>query len=314
MFYILGLSKVLVATGWSPTATNSVEIVDLLSTSNICQNFPNFPKATRGANGELDMNGNPILCGGDPPTNDCETFVNGSWISGNPLIEGRYYSSMIKLPFVNDPISLFITGSYTPLLNSAEVLINGKWESWPAILPGKIGGHCMVMLNSTTIMIIGGKQDDVLYSNKTHFLDMQTKNWVKGPELKFGRRAHSCARIPSKNQSSEYSIIVVGGSNGQDLSSVEIWDEGLKGWRQGPELPYPICCSAIVEHPLGGVALIGGRANSSTLLNTIYYLPHAGVDAKWELMPQKLQMARYYHTAFLVPDEIADYCENNSHN
>ena len=303
-------SKVMVATGWSPTATDSVEIIDLLTTSYQCQNFPNFPQKTRGAIGELDMNGNPIMCGGDPPTNNCETFFSGSWVSGPPLFEARFYSSIIKLPLVNDPMTLFLTGSYYPLLNSAEVLINGKWEMWPGTLPGKIGSHCMVMLNSTTVILIGGKQDDVAYSNKTHFLDIQTHNWFNGPELKFGRRVHSCARIPSTSQSSEQSIVVVGGYNGHDMSSVEILDEGSYEWRQGPELPLPISCSVIVEHPLGGIALIGGRTNDVVPLNTIYRLANAGEDTAWELMPQQLQVARHFHTAFLVPDEVAEYCEN----
>ena len=166
----------------------------------------------------------------------------------------------------------------------------------------------MVMLNSTTVILIGGKQDNVEYSSKTYFLDIQTQNWFKGPELKFGRRAHSCERIPSNSQSTQYSIIAAGGFNDQDMSSVEILDGGLNEWRKGPELPYPICCSAIVKHPLGGVALIGGRANSSTKLVTIYHLPHAGDDAKWELMPQKLKFARYHPTAFFVQDELADNC------
>ena len=101
--------------------TNSVEIVDLLSTSTPCQNFPSFP--TWGSNGELDKNGNPMVCGGyfGGSSSQCETFVDGSWRSSPPLTESRYYSSMIKSPFLNDSISLFATGSWNPDLNSAEI-------------------------------------------------------------------------------------------------------------------------------------------------------------------------------------------------
>ena len=167
------------------------------------------------------------------------------------------------------------------------------------------------MLNSTALILIGGKQDDVEFSNKTHIFDIKNQKWSNGPELNFERQVHSCARISSNSQGSENSIIVVGGWNkSQCMSSVEILDDGSSEWRQGPELPYPICCSASVEHPLGGVVLIGGYVNTTTALDTIYHLTDAGKDAKWELMPQKLQIARGYFTAFLVPDEIADYCDN----
>ena len=285
-----------------------VEIVDLLSTSTHCQNFPNFPRSTHGVNGELHNQEIPLVCGGGPATHECNLFVNGSWVSSQPMTDSRYLSSVIKSPFADDSRSLFVTGSFYPLLNSADVFVNEKWEVGP-ILPLHIGDHCMAMINSTALMLIGGMQDNVVHSTSTHILDTNSLQWIAGPELKFGRRSHRCARIPSNKHSSEYSIIVVGGFNNNEMSSVEILDEGSNEWRRGPELPFPICCSALVEHPLGGVVLIGGRAKYDNKLNTIYHLQHAGDDAQWELMPQRLQQARCFHTAFLVPDKIADYCQ-----
>ena len=113
----------------------SVEIIDLLSTTAQCQNFPNFPRSDRGSSGELDYNGNPKVCGGTPPTERCETFKNGQWVSSEPLNAARSYSSILKSPFLNDSVSLFLTGSWIPNLNSAEVLVNGKWEKWSNPLP-----------------------------------------------------------------------------------------------------------------------------------------------------------------------------------
>ena len=99
--FFLGLSKIMVATGITgntSTATNSVEILDLSSTFTQCKNFPNFPRSTFGASGEMDNNGNPIVCGGDDPsTNKCESFVNGSWVSSEPLALARYVLSMLTL-------------------------------------------------------------------------------------------------------------------------------------------------------------------------------------------------------------------------
>ena len=314
-FLFLEFSKVMVATGFTSSgSSNSVEIVDFLSTSTQCQNFPNFPRLTTVARGELDNNGNPIVCGGFPSddkssTNQCETFLNGSWVSCQPMTESRTEFSFIKFPVVNDSVSLFLTGSYSPLLDSAEFLVNGKWERWSVPLPVKIGSHCMVMLNSTAFILIGGKQDDEVFSKRSHIFDITNQKWSDGPKLLTARVAPNCARIPTNNQSSEYSIIVVGGFNGMDLSSVELLDEGSNEWRKGPKLPYPIYGAAIVEHPLGGVALIGGRDGINKIEN-IYHLQHGGNNAQWELLPQKLRVARQEHTAFLVPDELADYCEN----
>jgi hypothetical protein len=44
-------------------------------------------------------------------------------------------------------------------------------------------------------------------------------------------------------------------------------------------------------------------------LDTIYSLAHAGPDAEWSLLPQKLKTPRREHQAFLVPDDITECSE-----
>ncbi len=56
------------------------------------------------------------------------------------------------------------SGSY---LNSAEMLTEEGWERNIPSLPVTIIGHCMVTVNSTTVMAIGGLQNEQ-YSKK-HF-------------------------------------------------------------------------------------------------------------------------------------------------
>ena len=55
-----------------------------------------------------------------------------------------------------------------------------------------------------------------------------------------------------------FRIVVVGGNDGSYLSSVEILDEGSSEWRNGPELPFGIFYSQLVEDSNGGVILVGG--------------------------------------------------------
>ncbi len=103
------------------------------------------------------------------------------------------------------------------------------------------------------------------------------------------------------------SIIVAGGSGGSSfLSSVEILDEGSNEWHTGPELPFEIERSQMVEDQNGGVVLIGGRSSSVNNLDTLYKLPHGGQDAIWTKMEQKMKTGRHLHTAFLVSDNIVD--------
>jgi hypothetical protein len=103
------------------------------------------------------------------------------------------------------------------------------------------------------------------------------------------------------------SIIVAGGYDGSSiLSSVEILDEGSNEWQAGPELPFEIDESQMVEDQNGGVVLIGGYSLSGCNLATLYHLPHGGQDAVWTKMEQKMKTGRYSHTAILVPDNIVD--------
>ncbi len=90
------------------------------------------------------------------------------------------------------------------------------------------------------------------------------------------------------------------------MSSVEILHEGSNEWQTGPELPFVISFAQMVEDQNGGVVLIGGDSSSEDILDTLYQLSHGGHDAVWTKMVQKIKTGRYWHTAFLVPDNIVD--------
>jgi hypothetical protein len=88
---------------------------------------------------------------------------------------------------------------------------------------------------------------------------------------------------------------------------------GSQEWHSGPELPYPISGSSMVEDPHGGVVLSGGvvfnqRASPTHQIeDTLFQLPNGrGKDAVWREMEQKMTIGRYLHTVFLVPDNIVD--------
>ena len=103
------------------------------------------------------------------------------------------------------------------------------------------------------------------------------------------------------------SIIVAGGYNGNSyLSSVEILDEGSIEWQTGPEVPFGIVFSQMVEDQNRGVILIGGYSPSVGTLDTLYQLPHGGQDAVWTKMEQKMTARRKWHTAVMIPDHIVD--------
>ncbi len=300
-------SKLLICGGYNPYS-DTCEVINLASSASTCKNPPNFPATVYLAIGGLGLKGNPILCGGvqnDAYSNKFYSLENNEWVSSASMNSVRFAAAAAQL----QDGKLLVTGgtdaSFSDL-NSAEMLTEDGWESNIPSLPVTIRYHCMVTVNLTTAMVIGGYQN-YQYSGKTFFFTFGEENWTEGPELKNKRVDHSCGKVRRNKESQEMSIIVAGGQDGSSyLSSVEILHEGSNEWQTGPELPFGIHISQMVEDQNGGVVLIGGESSSVSNLDTLYQLPHGGQDAAWTKMEQQMKTGRQSHTAFLIPDNIVD--------
>ncbi len=80
---------------------------------------------------------------------------------------------------------LLVTGGYDASysdLYTAEMLTEKRWERNIPSLPVTIAAHCMVTVNSTTVMAIGGYQNGQ-YSGKTFYFTFGEESWTEGPEL-----------------------------------------------------------------------------------------------------------------------------------
>jgi len=300
-----GLPKLLICGGYP--GIDTCEVINLASSASTCKNPPNFPANVYLAIGGLGFKGNPILCGGyqnSVRSNKCYSLENNKWVSSASMNSRRSSAAAAQLK----DGKLLVTGGYDgSSLNSAEMLTKEGWESNLPSLLVNIHAHCMVTLNSTTVMAIGGSQNDQS-SRKTFYFTIGDESWTEGPKLKNIRFDHRCGKIRRNKESQEMSIIVAGGYDDgfSYLSSVEILDEGYNEWRTGPELPFGIFGSQIIEDQNGGLVLIGGQSPSVSKLGTLYQLPHGGQDAVWTKKEQMMKTRRYFHTAFLIPDNIAN--------
>jgi hypothetical protein len=71
----------------SSGSTGDVEVIDLTSSSTICDNIKSFPHVIEGAFGGLSLDKKPLICGGVPATKDCSILENGSWQTVGQLNE-----------------------------------------------------------------------------------------------------------------------------------------------------------------------------------------------------------------------------------
>jgi len=293
LIFNLENTKILVALGYKGTDLSTVEIINLNSTETVCEPLKNFPYANVASNGEIWFDNKPIICGGDRNDQSCWHYYNGQWIEGQPLIVGRTEFAMVKSEH-----GLVVSGGHSvneEYFSNQEILTPTGWKSI-ASLPKALIRHCLVNLNSTHIMAIGGFDSNFIFD--VNILDLNTESWTVGPSLKTARYDHSCGKILT--QDGQEAIIAIGGHGGE--SSVEVLMPGDNQWIEGPNLPRSIWAAQLVQDVSGGVVLIGGF-DGRVFLNTLYKL--SSLDGSWELMIQKLKTAREEHTAFLIDDDLA---------
>jgi len=287
---------------------DSIEIIDLETPFLNCSDLATFPRLGFGAIGGLSSNKLPFLCGGsDPfPSNTCYTYEDSQWTESSSMKSKRAYAAASPSPFSNLD-ELFVVGGWNGFdfdaLKSGEVYTNNSWHALYSLSPVLIMNHCMVLVNSTTVLMIGGEQNGTSYSSKTYFFNSEDNNWRDGPALKEGRNFPSCGKLKKDSQSSEYVVIVAGGADASSsITSIEVLEDGSSDWIEGPEFPIGISGASMVEDSNGGVIVVGGMFDDNSYSNKLFHLAHA--KAEWVEMPQKLKVPRDYTTAFLVPDEL----------
>jgi hypothetical protein len=110
-------------------------------------------------------------------------------------------------------------------------------------LPLELGEHCLVSLNDTTVILIGGYLADLSYSRATFYYNNDHQTWTEGPSLITKRGWHSFALFKSPLHDHTHTVIVTGGYNDDGyLASTEFLNVDSNSWTSGTQL------STIVVH------------------------------------------------------------------
>ena len=304
------MTKLIAATGFIGGGS-SAEVINLDDSNPnlICDNLPNLPYSLYGPVGHL-FRGVPIICAGfsNQVEKRCNSLQNGTWKSMPNMTEVRYDPvSVILSPTGNE--TLYIAGGHE--LSSVESF-DGKNFNQITIpnLPNQIFVTCMVKINNSMAMLIGGSTDgNTADIDKTYFFDVIQKKWVPGPQLPVPRGWHFCGVMNWKNPATnviEKVIVVAGGilyqqplTNSVELLFLNDFENNNSGWKVGPSIPVRVDGSAMVEFQ-NGVIMIGGRGERNG--RHLYQL--SSPYGKWTEMKQTLKEPRSHFVSFLVPDEL----------
>ena len=280
------------ATGYEKT----VEVINLdpANPDLICDNLPEFPISISAGTGQLFNKNMPIICGGYYQGNDysdCYAFQDQSWIKISSLNEGRRYPASALVSLEQEKEVLMITGGFDlgTVLKSVESFDGTDWEQGQlSVLPRGVLEHCLVKINSTTLLLVGGAEfngnsnpGSTTHVSATYFYDVNENQWSPGPALNEARAGAGCGILnwmnPQTNQM-EKIVVAAGGQNSLTTELLYVDRIGDYSWNMGPTLPTETGFPSMVEFQ-NSVILIGGLVDpdSSIAITDLFQLSSPGV-------------------------------------
>ncbi len=190
-FIFTELTKLLVATGGYFDFIKTVEVINLdpANPDLVCDNLPEFPLGLQGATGQLFNKSTPIICGGWNGYDlcDCYALQNKSWTKISSLNQCRRFPASALVSLEQEKEVLMITGGYDgSVLKSVESFDGTEWEHGQLPeLPNGVLLHCLVKINATTLLLIGGLETTSFSSAtaQTHFFHTDKNQWSPGANV-----------------------------------------------------------------------------------------------------------------------------------
>ena len=291
------------------------EVIDLEVSDNHCTSidFPHDMCYTTGALIGADL---PFFCGGHDYSKVQKTDCYALWkreyihVTSMNQAKSRSFGNNVVIDGSLVLVAGVVSGSSTNTDKAEMVSLSGTKEL-PA-LPKKVHNHCVVKVDDTKIMLIGGY--DTGYTDETFIYDFETEAWTPGHPLINGRNGHACARIEVGTK--PYIVVAGGYFTPSKTDKVEILDVvENQGWIQGKKMPKALNVPSGVS--LGSSMIVSGGINTAgDLVDDMYKFEcttNSIDDCEWKTMEQKLKYVRGGHVSMLIPDSLAkELCSDSN--
>ncbi len=296
------------------------EVFDLEDPNAVCSVSPQyFHHSLRFATSGLLSERELVICGGykgGSETDECWTL--GSTAEFATLDNPRTDTASIVLDAGQ---TLWITGghSFGSTLRTTEMVSASGIVSSGPNLPEQREDHCLVKINVTTAMLIGGSDSGGSggeISTKTWFYHIRSGQWRNGPELSTGRIIQSCGLLNDKGNGHRI-VVVTGGWRAfyQTTGSTELLDldsDGPLQWDVGPSLPQAVDrAPSVVAKGGTSFIVVGGLSSSSYHTDNLQELQCQNGDCTWTVLDQSLNVPRCCGVAVMVPNSMVTCQESN---
>jgi len=234
------------------------EVLSLPDLTPLDCNIPVFPGGEYYDYAGRSTSNGVLMCGGETnsgPTSSCYLLTSSGYKTMPGLLNDRSEAASVV-----SPLGLWVTGGHDgdQVFDTTEIWSNN--QSRPHVrLPGRMGSHCLVSLNSTHVLLTGGYTGSDISS--AAFLYSEGNGFTKIEDMKKARYGHGCSVIDDST------VIVAGGiiSSGEysySSRSTEYLNLTSLTWSDGPELPSrgpqaQILGPEVLGPEIGGHLLIG---------------------------------------------------------
>ena len=185
----------------------------------VCDDLPDLRYGVEGATGQLFAGKTPIICGGYPNNCGCQEFENDAWVvTQDPLQCREFAASAILKTSEAKSVLIIGRGYYGEELNLTETYDGTTWKSkLSESLIERVYGHCIVQVDSSTLISIGGITDSK-YVGNTYLLDATVNKWTPGSSLHIPRSGLSCGILKWRNPDTNTleNILVAAGGHNED--------------------------------------------------------------------------------------------------
>ena len=288
-----GYTKLMILPGWDPSNFWNVQLIDLASEEQNCQQPARFPWR-RGFFGTT-FNGLPFACN---VQDECYYYnkEQDSWDQDIYNV-GRHVQPGHVM--INNSCFWVTGGEEEDYHQTSEIYTNDGWQEFISI-PGNKRGHCNLQINDTHYFLTGGEYEVSAYIvDINNPLDYTTLENTSVP-----RGYAGCGMVVRSDGSKE--IVLAGSGLDSDNStaqSSEIFSFETMNWRPGPDLPEPLTGMRGVQ--LENTFLtVGGERRESNYGKIMMYNQR---NDSWIIFPQTLTSSSGgFDSAFLVPDEAVN--------
>ncbi len=310
-------------TGYPLVNSEKAEITDIVNAKMDCDNLKDFAQSVGYATGGLVNQKTFLICGGYSTTDvnageTCHAFDS----------DDKDYRSFKMLQSRKAPASvvldnglLWVTGGtvLSTTLESTE-FVDEATESSTAgpDLPIGLSQHCMVRINQSAVIVIGGSTDVTNRKAETWILDLDEDqsqmDWIQGPSLNKPRRRHACGLVFDPVTGSNM-VVTVGGSEDSTVELLDLQSQDLdEGWIYGPSFPLILegpSAVTFMDYPGTegqSMIIVGGSITGETvdyLKNLYLFSCTKSGGCQWNKLKQKLDTNIQSPVAILIPDAMA---------